>query len=146
MAWSRARAPRVPTQVTHRETGEVMVMKELIRFDEETQRTFLKEVGEGPAPRLPIEEGVGSKGLREEVTLKLSSKEDRLPRGREGQGQPWGWGQPKQSGGQRQVWQKPPVRGWGVETPPPSELSMQLLVGQWQEKMGAQPFCTPLPR
>lgn len=24
-------------------------MKELIRFDEETQRTFLKEVGEGPA-------------------------------------------------------------------------------------------------
>ncbi|KAK2117336.1 LIM domain kinase 1 [Saguinus oedipus] len=29
--------------VTHRETGEVMVMKELIRFDEETQRTFLKE-------------------------------------------------------------------------------------------------------
>lgn len=31
-------------QVTHRETGEVMVMKELIRFDEETQRTFLKEV------------------------------------------------------------------------------------------------------
>lgn len=34
-----------PSQVTHRETGEVMVMKELIRFDEETQRTFLKEVG-----------------------------------------------------------------------------------------------------
>lgn len=33
-------------QVTHRETGEVMVMKELIRFDEETQRTFLKEVSE----------------------------------------------------------------------------------------------------
>uniref|UniRef100_A0A8C5KEI0 LIM domain kinase 1 n=1 Tax=Jaculus jaculus TaxID=51337 RepID=A0A8C5KEI0_JACJA len=31
-------------KVTHRETGEVMVMKELIRFDEETQRTFLKEV------------------------------------------------------------------------------------------------------
>lgn len=31
-------------QVTHRETGEVMVMKELIRFDDETQRTFLKEV------------------------------------------------------------------------------------------------------
>ncbi len=31
-------------QVTHRETGEVMVMKELIRFDEETQITFLKEV------------------------------------------------------------------------------------------------------
>ena len=56
-AWSRARAPRVPMQVTHRETGEVMVMKELIRFDEETQRTFLKEVGEGPAPPLPIERG-----------------------------------------------------------------------------------------
>ncbi|XDV31618.1 hypothetical protein PO909_002587, partial [Leuciscus waleckii] len=31
-------------KVTHRETGEVMVMKELIRFDEETQMTFLKEV------------------------------------------------------------------------------------------------------
>ncbi|XP_043910121.1 LIM domain kinase 1 isoform X2 [Protopterus annectens] len=31
-------------KVTHRETGEVMAMKELIRFDEETQRTFLKEV------------------------------------------------------------------------------------------------------
>ncbi|CAB1347884.1 unnamed protein product [Coregonus sp. 'balchen'] len=33
-------------KVTHRETGEVMVMKELIRFDDETQRTFLKEVGD----------------------------------------------------------------------------------------------------
>ncbi|XP_038817705.1 LIM domain kinase 1-like [Salvelinus namaycush] len=31
-------------KVTHRETGEVMVMKELIRFDDETQMTFLKEV------------------------------------------------------------------------------------------------------
>ncbi|KAI1902855.1 hypothetical protein AGOR_G00020580 [Albula goreensis] len=31
-------------KVTHRETGEVMVMKELLRFDDETQRTFLKEV------------------------------------------------------------------------------------------------------
>ncbi|XP_061606864.1 LIM domain kinase 1-like isoform X2 [Phyllopteryx taeniolatus] len=31
-------------KVTHRETGEVMVMKELIRFDEETHETFLKEV------------------------------------------------------------------------------------------------------
>ncbi|XP_077579087.1 LIM domain kinase 1a isoform X4 [Stigmatopora nigra] len=31
-------------KVTHRETGEVMVMKELISFDDETQRTFLKEV------------------------------------------------------------------------------------------------------
>uniref|UniRef100_A0A4W4GUL9 LIM domain kinase 1 n=1 Tax=Electrophorus electricus TaxID=8005 RepID=A0A4W4GUL9_ELEEL len=31
-------------KVTHRETGEVMVMKELLRFDEETQKTFLKEV------------------------------------------------------------------------------------------------------
>ncbi|KAG7515757.1 LIM domain kinase 1-like [Solea senegalensis] len=31
-------------KVTHHETGEVMVMKELIRFDEETQKTFLKEV------------------------------------------------------------------------------------------------------
>ncbi|NXJ13480.1 LIMK1 kinase, partial [Odontophorus gujanensis] len=35
-------------KVTHRETGEVMVMKELIRFDEETQRTFLKEASKAP--------------------------------------------------------------------------------------------------
>lgn len=34
----------VAVKVTHHETGEVMVMKELIRFDEETQKTFLKEV------------------------------------------------------------------------------------------------------
>lgn len=39
-----------------------MVMKELIRFDEETQRTFLKEVGEAPAPPLPIERGSVAKG------------------------------------------------------------------------------------
>uniref|UniRef100_A0A7N8XQ87 LIM domain kinase 2 n=1 Tax=Mastacembelus armatus TaxID=205130 RepID=A0A7N8XQ87_9TELE len=32
------------TTVTHKATGEVMVMKELIRCDEETQKTFLKEV------------------------------------------------------------------------------------------------------
>lgn len=32
-------------QVVHKATGEVMVMKELIRCDEETQKTFLKEVG-----------------------------------------------------------------------------------------------------
>ena len=32
------------SQVTHKATGEVMVMKELIRCDEETQKTFLKEV------------------------------------------------------------------------------------------------------
>ncbi|XP_034780950.2 LIM domain kinase 2-like [Acipenser ruthenus] len=31
-------------KVTHKATGEVMVMKELIRCDEETQNTFLKEV------------------------------------------------------------------------------------------------------
>uniref|UniRef100_A0AAY4BHZ4 LIM domain kinase 1 n=1 Tax=Denticeps clupeoides TaxID=299321 RepID=A0AAY4BHZ4_9TELE len=31
-------------KVTHQETGEVMVMKELLRFDEDTQKTFLKEV------------------------------------------------------------------------------------------------------
>ncbi|XP_062261645.1 LIM domain kinase 1-like [Platichthys flesus] len=31
-------------KVTHHETGEVMVMKELIRFDEETHKTFLNEV------------------------------------------------------------------------------------------------------
>ncbi|XP_076836326.1 LIM domain kinase 1 [Brachyhypopomus gauderio] len=31
-------------KVTHQETGEVMVIKELLRFDEETQKTFLKEV------------------------------------------------------------------------------------------------------
>lgn len=30
--------------MTHQQTGEVMVMKELLRFDEETQTTFLKEV------------------------------------------------------------------------------------------------------
>lgn len=34
----------VAVKVTHQETGEVMVMKELINFDEETQKTFLKEV------------------------------------------------------------------------------------------------------
>lgn len=33
--------------MTHKATGEVMVMKELIRCDEETQKTFLKEVGGG---------------------------------------------------------------------------------------------------
>lgn len=44
-------------QVTHRETGEVMVMKELIRFDEETQRTFLKE-----ASKAPVCARVGGKG------------------------------------------------------------------------------------
>lgn len=32
--------------MTHKATGEVMVMKELIRCDEETQKTFLKEVGD----------------------------------------------------------------------------------------------------
>ncbi|XP_058272106.1 LIM domain kinase 1 isoform X1 [Hemibagrus wyckioides] len=31
-------------KVTHQQTGEVMVIKELLRFDEETQTTFLKEV------------------------------------------------------------------------------------------------------
>ncbi|XP_043094439.1 LIM domain kinase 2 [Puntigrus tetrazona] len=31
-------------KVTHKATGEVMVMKELIRCDEETQKTFLQEV------------------------------------------------------------------------------------------------------
>ncbi|XP_077336766.1 LIM domain kinase 1 isoform X3 [Lithobates pipiens] len=35
-------------KVTHRQTGEVMVMKELIRFDEETQRDFLKEDAQYP--------------------------------------------------------------------------------------------------
>lgn len=34
----------ISVKVTHQETGEVMVMKELISFDEETQKTFLKEV------------------------------------------------------------------------------------------------------
>ena len=34
----------VSVKVTHQVTGEVMVMKELINFDEETQKTFLKEV------------------------------------------------------------------------------------------------------
>ncbi|XP_051959586.1 LIM domain kinase 1 [Xyrauchen texanus] len=31
-------------KVTHLETGEVMVIKELLQFDEDTQKTFLKEV------------------------------------------------------------------------------------------------------
>ncbi|XP_042567070.1 LIM domain kinase 1-like [Cyprinus carpio] len=31
-------------KVTHSETGEVMVIKELLQFDEDTQKTFLKEV------------------------------------------------------------------------------------------------------
>uniref|UniRef100_A0A8C1SMT8 LIM domain kinase 1 n=1 Tax=Cyprinus carpio TaxID=7962 RepID=A0A8C1SMT8_CYPCA len=31
-------------KVTHSETGEVMVIKELLQFDEESQKTFLKEV------------------------------------------------------------------------------------------------------
>ncbi|XP_021340817.1 LIM domain kinase 1-like isoform X2 [Mizuhopecten yessoensis] len=31
-------------KVTHKLTGEVMVLKEMCRFDEETQKTFLKEV------------------------------------------------------------------------------------------------------
>lgn len=31
-------------QVTHKETGEVMVLKELYRVDEEAQKNFLKEV------------------------------------------------------------------------------------------------------
>lgn len=31
-------------QVVHQQTDEVMVMKELLRYDEETQSTFLKEV------------------------------------------------------------------------------------------------------
>ncbi|XDV39107.1 hypothetical protein PO909_008394 [Leuciscus waleckii] len=31
-------------KVTHLETGEVMVIKELLQFDDETQKTFLKEV------------------------------------------------------------------------------------------------------
>lgn len=30
--------------MTHVVTGEVMVIKELLQFDEETQKTFLKEV------------------------------------------------------------------------------------------------------
>lgn len=33
-------------QVTHREKGEVMVIKELFKFDEEAQKKFLHEVGE----------------------------------------------------------------------------------------------------
>lgn len=31
-------------KVTHKETGEVMVLKELYRVDEEAQKNFLKEV------------------------------------------------------------------------------------------------------
>ena len=32
------------SQVTHKETGEVMVLKEILRYDEETSSGFLKEV------------------------------------------------------------------------------------------------------
>ena len=32
-------------KVTHKVTGEVMVLKELYRFDEDAQKSFLKEVG-----------------------------------------------------------------------------------------------------
>lgn len=38
--------------MTHRETGEVMVMKELIRFDEETQKAFQKEVSTDTSSKL----------------------------------------------------------------------------------------------
>lgn len=31
-------------QVTHRDTGEVMVLKELYRVEEDAQKNFLKEV------------------------------------------------------------------------------------------------------
>lgn len=31
-------------QVTHKDTGEVMVLKELYRFDEEAHKNFIKEV------------------------------------------------------------------------------------------------------
>lgn len=41
-------------KVTHHETGEVMVMKELIRFDEETQNTFLKEVNDNQMLKLKL--------------------------------------------------------------------------------------------
>ena len=34
----------ISMQVTHRETGEVMVLKEILRYDEETNAGFLKEV------------------------------------------------------------------------------------------------------
>lgn len=44
----------IVVKVTHQETGEVMVMKELIRFDEETQKTFLKEVS-GPGLAITFE-------------------------------------------------------------------------------------------
>uniref|UniRef100_A0A8C1SNQ5 LIM domain kinase 1 n=1 Tax=Cyprinus carpio TaxID=7962 RepID=A0A8C1SNQ5_CYPCA len=37
-------AIKVKQYVTHSETGEVMVIKELLQFDEESQKTFLKEV------------------------------------------------------------------------------------------------------
>lgn len=51
-------------QVTHRETGEVMVMKELIRFDEETQRTFLKE-----ASKAPVCTWVGGQGAEQSAII-----------------------------------------------------------------------------
>ena len=33
-------------QVTHKVTGEVMVIKELFKFDEEAQKSFLHEVSQ----------------------------------------------------------------------------------------------------
>ena len=41
---SEVDCPSISPQVTHRTTGETMVLKELYRVDEEAQSNFLKEV------------------------------------------------------------------------------------------------------
>ncbi|ROL53203.1 LIM domain kinase 1 [Anabarilius grahami] len=64
-------------KVTHRETGEVMVMKELIRFDEETQMTFLKE--EGNARGLSAA-GVSDSSSEEKTSIRKAIDEHQNPR------------------------------------------------------------------
>lgn len=50
LSWGQAFDPLLSLlKVTHKATGRVMVMKELIRCDEETQKTFLTEVGAVPS-------------------------------------------------------------------------------------------------
>ena len=44
LEWSEVNIFFFFSQVTHKETGEVMVLKEILRYDEETSSGFLKEV------------------------------------------------------------------------------------------------------